>query len=121
MLARSLFGRLTLAAAVLFISACSSSGSSQVLKGHLVLGQTMNAFKSCNATQDTWVYGEQQLMGSLQAGDNNLTQEPYQEVFAELEGVSGKPLDCELCQQYPASFKVTAVKQLRVAQPSDCQ
>lgn len=121
MLTRLSWSHLVLGASFILLSACSSGPSSSLVRGHIILGHEVSAFKACKAEDDAWLYGDEVQLNTLQTAYDNLTVEPYQEVFAELEGVQQPALDCELCQAYSSGFKVIAVKQVRAAQADDCQ
>lgn len=121
MLTRFSWSHLVLGASFILLSACSSGPSSSLVRGHIILGHEVSAFKECKAKDDAWLYGDEMQLNTLQTAYDNLTVEPYQEVFAELEGVKQPAADCELCQAYSSGFKVTAVKKVRAAQADDCQ
>ncbi|ORT51754.1 hypothetical protein ST37_05255 [Vibrio sp. qd031] len=96
--------------------ALSTADSLVILRGQLVIGHEMRSFQPCGSNQQYWVSLAPEVAKELQL----LTREPYQPLYAELEGVLAPVGQAVLSTDFPAQFKVTAANLVSAENPQRC-
>ncbi|MFT0213126.1 hypothetical protein VQ643_11080 [Pseudomonas sp. F1_0610] len=117
----------TLSIALISLTGCLSNttkpeASIAQHKGHLILGKDMQAFKRCGSTpeQTLWLKTDEKKLAYLRNAYEQITIEPYEEVYVELLGRPAGPLECQACTAYKGSFELQETLIIRAPQARDC-
>lgn len=113
---------LPLAAALIVTTACGASRKSeppqagmpdvepagQVVSGFAVHGHEVRAFRPCDTDEEVWAVDPSGLLWELH-GDLALHREPYEEVFAIVEGYMGPAPEEGFGAEYAATLEIAGV------------
>lgn len=127
---RKLIASLALGSMLISLVGCLGNNSKpaenpiQNVAGHLILGKQVQAFKACRTApeQSMWLLAHEKQLAYLRNAYEQLTLEPYEEVYVELLGRKIKnPEDCLACQAHQASFELQETLVIRAPQAHDCE
>ena len=117
-------GRLILAfiASLLLIAGCGSrnraehgqadpretAAALETVRGFAVFGHEVRSFRACGTEEELWAIDKSGLLWELHK-ELALNREPYEEVFAIVEGLFGPPPEDGFGSSYPGALEVTRV------------
>lgn len=90
------------------VATVGATTESATLRGSLVWGHEIRSFRECGATEAAWVVDEAD--GRVRKLYEQLASAPYQELFFEVRGVRGPPVDEGFAADYAASVTVLEVR-----------
>ncbi len=112
----------------LLLGGCAGSpepparAASLELRGHLVLGPQLSAFRPCTAAESFWLHAVPPLDAQLDATYLEQVGGPYEEAYLHLRA---RPLDssqaCDLCAGHAGALHLEQLLELRAASMDDCR
>ncbi len=118
MTGRVLVGRLTAVAAAGLIS---TSCDGEILRGVLVFGHEVRTLQPCGSDSIFWVRAPADVLDELQGRHHDLTAEPYQTVYVELEGARSLDPTQGFAEQYDGYVDVGDIRSIARGTPAWCE
>ena len=111
--------------ALFWLHACNAETdkpiADQVFKGHYIYGLEVSSFQPCNQKTVYWVIGALAIHQALEDAHDKYTTQPYEEVYAEVQGtLTGKATD-GFAADYDDQLRVNKILLIKERSEKDCQ
>ena len=108
--------------ALFWLHACNADTDKPIVfKGHYIYGLEVNSFQPCNQKAVYWVIGTLAIHQALEDAHDKYTTEPYEEVYAEVQGtLIGKATD-GFAADYDDQLRVNKILLIKEKSEKDCQ
>jgi hypothetical protein len=93
------------------------------MRGHYTWGHEVNVFTPCDRKETYWVVGEAALLKDLEVKYEALTKEPYEKVFAVVEGElkAKDPNSDGFDSNYDGLISINELKSMAKSSDGDCK